>query len=243
MGESRYTFTVNTIGLLPAPAVLSSQFRPANDIVITIQSTDTEQRTSGTPIARVVVPHAEGAPNKMPALTPIWVHGAHYRPVSSIHPAPGSSGVYVLYDTAGVRLADISYRSGRVIPWPRRMCWTVQLPGSTRPIIGKVGTWYGWAIYLGTAPVWFLFALCTMLYDLFAGSASDWIISHPARVRWRMPGSGTVLEYRKVQSTYLLDPRRLDPRIGHAIALLHAWERGERALRNAYSSSTRYRWT
>lgn len=239
MGKSRYAFTVNTIGLLPTSALPPSQPQPQNDMVIAIQSTETDQHTNHTPIARVVVPHTEGAPDEMPTLTPIWVQGADYRPVNSIHPSPGSSGSYVLYDTDGRRLADISYHSGRVFPWPRRTRWTVQLPGSTRIITGKTGTWYGWALYAGTAPVWFLFALCTMLYDLFAGSASDWFVSQPARVRWRLPGSGTVLEYRKVGSAYLLDPNRLDPRIGHAIAILHAWERGHKAIRNAYSGSTR----
>ncbi|MFD3499254.1 hypothetical protein [Streptomyces sp. NPDC058678] len=76
-----------------------------------------------------------------------------------------------------------------------------------------------------TAPVWFLFALCALLYASFDGTTDDYSFRRPVRTRWRTPGTGTLLAYRGVSEVYRLTPRRLDVRLAYALAVLQTWDR------------------
>ncbi|CAM5478878.1 hypothetical protein SALBM311S_12842 [Streptomyces alboniger] len=75
-----------------------------------------------------------------------------------------------------------------------------------------------------TAPVWFLFALCAMVYAFFEGTTDDYSFKRPVRTRWRAHGTGTVLDYRGVSKVYRFHPGHLDARVAYALAVLQTWE-------------------
>ncbi|MGW1465024.1 hypothetical protein ACWCPT_11835 [Streptomyces sp. NPDC002308] len=139
---------------------------------------------------------------------------------------PVAPDVHEVRSPEGSSLAHVTRRAPRFLPWPRRTRWSVRFAGSSREATGRVGTWYAWLLYVVTAPVWFLFALCVTVYPFFDGTAEDGGFRSPTRTRWRLPGAGTVLDHRGAGKAYRHLSASLDTRVAYALAVLRTWERG-----------------
>lgn len=223
MDNSPYTFLVSGNNPVPVSDPRSLGLPPDADVRATIRSS-TARRPEDTPLARVIAPRsAERWSRKAPS--PFWIHdGPGGSPWCSVHPA--APDAYDVQAADGTPLARITHRPGRLLPWPRRVRWSAQLTGAPQPVTGRQGTSYAWLLYVVTAPVWFLFALCALLYAFFDGTTDDYTFGRPVRTRWRVPGTGTALDYRGVNKVYRYDPQRLDPRVAYALAVLQTWQRG-----------------
>ncbi|WP_308406646.1 hypothetical protein [Streptomyces sp. AC555_RSS877] len=222
MGTTPHTFLVaanNPVPVsdaqalgLPADAEMTSTIRLA-----------TARRPEDTPLARVFA--ARSAPRRSRSTPPpFWLHGGpDGRPWCSVHPA--APDTHDVHTPDGALLARISRRPGRLLPWPRRVRWSVRFTDTPRQVTGKEGTWYSWLVHVVTAPAWILFTLFALLYAFFDGTTDDHSFSQPARTRWLTPGAGTLLDYRGVREVYRLAPRGLDVRLAYALAVLQTWER------------------
>lgn len=123
---------------------------------------------------------------------------------------------FEVYSPEGAQTARISFRPGRLLPWPRRSRWTLQLTSGER-FVGKVGTWYGWTLSVGLSPLWVpLWLVIVVCFWLVEGPRD----SHgkPRSIRWSGTGEGWAMTYSS-RPGFRLDPRRLDFRIAYAQAL------------------------
>ncbi|MFJ4839323.1 hypothetical protein [Streptomyces sp. NPDC088746] len=138
---------------------------------------------------------------------------------------PIAPDVYEVCAADGTSVARVDRRAARILPWPpRRVRWSALLTGPQQSVTGPVGTWYAWLLYVVTAPIWFLFALCVMVYSLFDGTADDCNFWSPARTRWCTAGAGTLLDYRRLSKNYRYVAPSLDNRVAYALAVLRSWD-------------------
>ncbi|MDN3294791.1 hypothetical protein QWM81_12165 [Streptomyces ficellus] len=217
-----YSFVVSVNNPVPASDPRPLHLPPDAETASTIRLT-TARRREDTPQARVFTPRTVQRWSRQ-APVPFWIdNGRDGSPSCSVRPA--APDAYDVHAPDGTPLARITRRTGRLLPWPRRVQWSAQCISPPRTVTGRSGTWYAWLIYGVTAPVWFLAALGVAVYSFFAGEPDDDTIARPTRTRWRTPGAGTVLDYRGVNKIYRFDPQRLDARVAYALAVLHTWER------------------
>ncbi|MEU6239555.1 hypothetical protein [Streptomyces sp. NPDC047024] len=198
-------------GRLPQDAEMASTIRPPGS------------RPEETPFARVFAPRSTHRRSRQSPV-PFWIHnGADDTPFCSVRPV--APDVHDVLTAEGVPLARVTRRNGRLLPWPRRVRWTARLHPSSQQVTGREGTWYAWLVYVVTAPVWFLFVVCLMVYSYIDGSPDDDSFGRPSRTRWHVRGHGTVLDYRRISNTYRLRPQHLDLRLAYALAVLTTWYR------------------
>ncbi|MFD6274703.1 hypothetical protein ACFWFI_03845 [Streptomyces sp. NPDC060209] len=226
MDHTPYSFLVSVNNPVPVPDPAQAHLPPDAEMTSTIRLS-TPRRPEDTPLARVFTPRsAQRLGLQVPA--PFWIHcGPDSRLWCSVRSV--APDVYDVCTADGAPLATITRRAAGLLPWPRRARWSALITNAPRPVTGKVGTWYAWLIYVATAPVWLLFALCVMVYSFFDGTPDDHTFKSPCRTRWRAPGTGTALDYRGISKTYRLDPQRLDTRVAYALAVVQTWERAGRA--------------
>ncbi|MDX3383785.1 hypothetical protein PV682_20300 [Streptomyces niveiscabiei] len=221
MHDASYTFAVSVNNPVPlsGPPVPGLPADAEMGATVRLRA---PQRSEDPPLARVFAPRSAQAKGTVPL--PLWIHdGPSGGPWCSVRPA--AADTYDVHAPDGTPLARITRRPGRVLPWPRRVRWSARLTGAPDTVTGKEGTWYAWLIHTTTAPVWFLFALCMMLYAYFDGTTDDYTFGRPVRTRWRTPRTGLALDYRGLSKVYRCDPHRLDPRIAYALAVLQTYGR------------------
>ncbi|MFJ8871321.1 hypothetical protein ACIRD6_36925 [Streptomyces sp. NPDC102473] len=223
MDNTTHTFLVSRVNPVPVPKPRPAHLPPDADMTTTIRQS-TARRPEDTPVARVFTSRATERSGPRTPATPFWIHhGPDDTLWCSVRPV--AQDVYEVYAADGTSTARIDRRAARILPWPRRAQWSARTTGSPQPTTGRVGTWYAWLLYVVTAPLWILFALCVMVYSLFDGTADDNTFRTPARTRWRIAGAGTVLDYRGVSKTYRYASPSLDIRVAYALAVLQTWDR------------------
>ncbi len=178
-------------------------------------------------VARVQV--AQGAPRQGKKARPAFAVNSVYdgSPLCTVQPA--GEGEYEVYGGDGAALGRIARRGGAVLPWPRRVRWTVQLASSGESLGGKVGTWYAWLGIVVFVPFYALLWLIMTAYallHLLIGEKEDtsWDLGSPSRTLWRGAGSGTVIEHEG-NCVYRIGSPQVDHRLAYALAVLHAWDR------------------
>lgn len=223
MDNTTHTFLVSRVNPVPVPEPIPAHLPPDADMTATIRLSPAP-RTDDAPLARVITSRAAERSGRRAPAPPFWVH---HGPDDSLWCSvrPIAPDVYEVCSADGSSAARIDRRAARILPWPRRVRWSARLTGSQQSVTGPVGTWYAWLLYVVTAPIWLLFALCVMVYSLFDGAADDNTFRSPARTRWRTAGAGTVLDYRGISKTYRYVPPNLDIRVAYALAVLRAWDR------------------
>ncbi|MBY8866930.1 hypothetical protein [Streptomyces sennicomposti] len=222
MDNTAYTFVVSVNNPLPSPDPPPDHLPSDAEMASTIRLS-TARRPEDAPLAHVYAPRTT-EPYGRRTPSPAWIQfGPDGGSWCSVRPA--TPDVYDVHASDGAHLARITRRTGRLLPWPRRVRWSAQLTEPSRTVTGRVGTGYAWFAYAVTAPVWILFALCGMAYSFFDGTADDYTFRRPSRTRWRAPGAGTVLDRRGISKTYRFTPRHLDVRVAYALAVLQTWER------------------
>ncbi|MFF3498619.1 hypothetical protein [Streptomyces sp. NPDC003247] len=221
MDHNSYAFLISPNNPVPVSDPGSPGLPPDAEMTSTIRLS-TARRPEDAPLARVFTPRsAQGGNREAPS--PFWIHdGPGGRPWCSVHPVAPDG--YDVHAVDGTPLARISRRAGRLLPWPRRVRWSARLLDTPRPVTGKEGTWYAWLTYAVTAPFWFLFALCALVYAFFDGTTDDYTFKRPVRTCWRAQGAGTVLDYRGVSGLYHFEARHLDVRVAYALAVLQTRE-------------------
>ena len=158
---------------------------------------------------------------------PLWLYGGTdgaalgcLRPLTKDGATPARE--FEMYSPDGTQVALITFRPGRLLPWPRRGRWTVRL-GSGQKLVGKVGTWHAWTFWAILLPVWVPLWLVMFVYSLIEDGGWDSNSVKPKRVRWFGTDSAKALD-RRGKSAFHLDPQRLDFRIAYAQALAADWE-------------------
>ncbi|WP_234438924.1 hypothetical protein [Streptomyces sp. NRRL B-3229] len=186
--------------------------------------------TDGAPLAYVHVPQdaPKGGRQARPAFTLTGPNGA---PLSSVRSL--GDGVYEVYDGDGAPLGRITRRSGRTLPWPRRVRWSVQ-SARGEALTGEVGTRTAWAVFVLISPLYFLgWAVMAAQGSLWlllgekgeAKKEAAWEMEPPTWTRWRAAGEPEpAVEYRTGRR-YRLVATRLDHRLACAQAVLHVWDR------------------
>jgi hypothetical protein len=167
--------------------------------------------------------------------------GSQARPPFTLHdPAggallcsvrPAGRGMYDVYGADGAVIGRITRRDARVLPWPRRVRWSVAAAGGSGPLIGAVGTLRGWVTAVATAPLvfvvwlaWNAWALSHLLLGVAEFRKHYWRWSLPAvRTHWRGQGD-TDGSMDFLRTHYRLNGQCLDRRLAYAQAVLHAWD-------------------
>jgi len=220
--DNPYSFLISVNNPVPVPSPAPTHLPPGAEMASTIRLS-TAGRSEDAPLARIFTPPTTQRWSREKPV-PFWIHdGRDDRLLCSVHPA--APDVYDVHAADGAPPARVTRRSGRLLPWPRRVQWTVAPSGPARPVTGRVGTWYSWLLYVATAPAWFLYVLCATVYSFVDGSPDDSTFKSPARTRWRVHGANTALDYRGISRTYRFTARLLNPRLAYAVAVLHTWER------------------
>ncbi|MHC5903156.1 hypothetical protein ACVNF4_04470 [Streptomyces sp. S6] len=222
MHDTPYAFVVSVNNPVPVSGPSAAGLPADAELGATIRLR-TAQRPEDTPLARVFVPRSAPRGKGVVPL-PLAIHdGSSGGPWCSVRSA--APDTYDVHAPDGTHLARIDRRAGRLLPCPRRVRWSARLTGAPSVITGKEGTWYSWLIHVGTAPFWFLLALCMTLYAYVDGTTDDYTFGRPVRTRWRAPHLGTVLDHRGLSKVYRHTPRLLDSRIAYALAALQTLER------------------
>ena len=219
---SRYSFVVSRKNPGPAtvPAPMGLPADAEMQSTVRLQSAHRDD----VPLALVFRPRpTQGWSHQAPVQ--FWIHGGPGgEPLCSVQPA--GPGVFDVHAADGAPLARITRRSTRLLPWPRRVRWSVTVPATPRPLTGKVGTWYSWFLYLATSLLWLPLLLILAVYTwLEDGVGLGDRLTGPTRTRWHARGFGTALDYRGLNRVYHYRPQLLDLRIAYALAVLHAWDR------------------
>jgi hypothetical protein len=185
----------------------------------------------GGPLAYVHVPQdaSKGGRQARPRFT---VSGPNGEPLLSVRPAGG--GMYEVHDGDGAPLGRITRRAGRILPWPRRVRWSVQPAQGGEPLAAEVGTRKAWAVFVLISPLyfgcWAVMAAQGAIWLLLgekgeAKKEAAWEMEPPTWTRWRSAGDPDVaIEYRTGR-TYRFASPRLDPWLACAQAVLHVWDR------------------
>ncbi|MBA2944937.1 hypothetical protein H1D24_03620 [Streptomyces sp. PSKA28] len=188
----------------------------------------------GNRLAYVHVPH--DAPKRgRTARPPFTVTGPNGELLCSVQPAGG--GVYDVYGGDGAALGRITRSRGRLLPWPRRVRWTVQAGGAPvgQSLTGTVGTGKGWTAMVLLSPLYFVaWAIMAAqgLVLLLIGEKDEakkeaaWELEPPSRTQWRAAGDPEVAIDYRIGGVYRLASPRLDQRLAYAQAVLHVWDRG-----------------
>ncbi|MFQ6141688.1 hypothetical protein ACLMNJ_01245 [Streptomyces seoulensis] len=234
MDKLSYAFVVTVINPVPVSASPPGHLPPDAEMNSVIRLS-TARLPEDAPLARVYASRTtHRLDNQNPV--PFWIHlGPDSGSWCSVRPV--APDAYDVHAADGARLARITRRAARLLPWPRRARWSAQLTSPSQSVTGNVGTWYAWLAYVVTAPVWILFALCGMAYSFFDGTADDYTFRGPSRTRWRTRGAGTVLDRRGISKTYRFAGRGLDVRVAYALAVLQTWQRGRQPARDRQVSS------
>lgn len=198
MPAARYAFTVASNcpvlmgGLVDERADLA-RFPPGTETAATLELSGADPHPS--PLARVHTPRTDERWSlRSPA--PFWIHDANGGPLCSLRPV--AANVFEVSGADNAPLVRMTYRPGRVLPWPRRPRWTVAAcDGPSPEITGRAGTWYAWLAYVLTFPAWLVIALVTLVYALLDGDPAD--------------------------KVYRVAPRHIDIRIAYPLAVLHDW--------------------
>ena len=187
--------------------------------------------TNGETLAYVHVPQnaPKGGRQARPAFT---VTGPNGQPLGSVRPL--GDGVYEVQGGDGVPLGRITRRGGRILPWPRRVRWSVQPAQGGEPLVGEVGTSKAWTVFVLISPLYFVCwavmsaqgALWLLLGEKGeAKKESAWELEPPTWTRWRSAeGPEPAIEYQTGRKYRLAAPR-LDHRLAYAQAVLHVWDR------------------
>ncbi|MFF4783781.1 hypothetical protein ACFY3E_21065 [Streptomyces griseorubiginosus] len=187
--------------------------------------------TNGEPLAYVHVPRdaPNGGRQTRPAFT---LTGPDGQPLTSVRSL--GDGVHEVYGGDGTPLGRIIRQSGRTLPWPRRVRWSVQPAHGGAPLTGEVGTRTAWAVFVLISPLYFLcwavMAAQASLWLLLgekgeAKKEAAWEMEPPTWTRWCAADEPEpAMEYRTGRK-YLLDATRLDHRLAYAQAVLHVWDR------------------
>ncbi len=188
--------------------------------------------TGGSRLAYVHVPQ-DAPKGGRKARPPFTVTGLNGELLCSVRPVGG--GVYDVHGSDGAAIGRITRRSGLVLPWPRRVHWTVQSAQGGEPLAGKVGTVKGWVamslgfpLYFAAWAVMAVQGLVLLLIGDKRGAKEDsaWELEPPCRTQWRTSaGPEAVIDYR-TGGVYRLSSPRLDHRLLYAQAVLHVWDRG-----------------
>ncbi|MFD5592083.1 hypothetical protein [Streptomyces griseorubiginosus] len=190
-----------------------------------------EPGPEGAPLAYVHVPQnaPKGGRQARPAFT---VTGPNGEPLGSVRPV--GDGVYEVYGGDGALLGRITRRSGRTLPWPRRVRWSVRPAQGGAPLTGEVGTRRAWAVFVLISPLYFLcWAVMAAQGSLWlllgekgeAKKEAAWEMEPPTWTRWRAADEPeAAIEYRTGRKYRLAAPR-LDHRLAYAQAVLHVWDR------------------
>lgn len=203
----------------------------AGEQTVTIRSAD--EGMSGNALAYVHVPQ-DAPKGGRRARPPFTVSGRDRELLCSVRPAGG--GVYDVYGGDGAPIGRITRRSGRFLPWPRRVRWSMESAFGGEPLAGKVGTVKGWIAMVLLSPfacaIWAVMAAQASLLLLIgekreAKREAAWELEPPCRTRWSTPGGGeqsVAVDYRD-GGLYRLSSPRLDHRLVYAQAVLHVWDR------------------
>jgi hypothetical protein len=187
--------------------------------------------TKGEPVAYVHVPQdaPKGGRQARPQFT---VSGPNGEPLSSVRSVGG--GVYEVHGGDGALIGRITRRAGRILPWPRRVHWSVQPAGSGEPLTGEVGTRRAWTVFVLISPLyfvcWAVMAAQGSLWLLLgekgeAKKEAAWEMEPPTWTRWRSADQADVVVEYQTGRKYRLAAPRLDHRLAYAQAVLHVWDR------------------
>ncbi|MGW0708762.1 YrhB domain-containing protein [Streptomyces sp. NPDC002643] len=172
-------------------------------------------------LARVFASRS-GQPGVREAPSPFWiVDGPSDARWCSVRPV--APDVHDVHAADGTHLGTVTRRAGRVLPWPRRVRWSVRLTATPLSVTGKEGTWYAWFLYVALSPVLFLFVLFLRVGSFFDGQLMEDYSFRPVRTRWHLRGYGMALDYRGIEQIYRFAPRLLDARVAYALAVLQTW--------------------
>ncbi|MET7689629.1 hypothetical protein ABZT06_16905 [Streptomyces sp. NPDC005483] len=187
--------------------------------------------TDGRPLAYVHVPQ-DAPKGGRRARPPFTVSGPNGEPLGSVRSV--GDGVYEVYGGDGAPIGRITRRGGRILPWPRRVQWSVQATQGIAPLVGEVGTSKAWVVFVLISPLyfvcWAVMAAQGALWLLLgekgeAKKEAAWEMEPPTWTRWRSDGEPDVaIEYQTGRKYRLASPR-LDHRLAYAQAVLHVWDR------------------
>ncbi|KUM73680.1 hypothetical protein AQI84_22500 [Streptomyces griseorubiginosus] len=163
--------------------------------------------------------------------TTVQQTGPDGQPLTSVRSL--GDGVHEVYGGDSAPLGRITRRSGRTLPWPRRVRWIVQ-PAQGEALTGQVGTRTAWTVFVLISPLYFLcWAVMAAQGSLWlllgekgeAKKEAAWEMEPPTWTRWCAADEPEpAMEYRTGRK-YLLDATRLDHRLAYAQAVLHVWDR------------------
>ncbi|MFJ6390655.1 hypothetical protein ACIQJT_23945 [Streptomyces sp. NPDC091972] len=187
--------------------------------------------TEGEPLAYVHVPR-DAPKGGRQARPPFTVSGPKAEPLCSIRSS--GPGAYEVYGDDGAPIGWITRRGGRILPWPRRVRWSVRPVGGGPSVDGVVGTRKGWTVFLLISPLyfacWAVMAAQGAVWLLLgekgeARKEAAWEMEPPTWTRWcAADEQDVVVEYR-TGHVYRLAASRLDRRLAYAQAVLHVWDR------------------
>ncbi|MET8077194.1 hypothetical protein [Streptomyces sp. NPDC005303] len=226
-------------GQAPAPAetvihVPNKRLRRYDKAAPGEPTTTVQQAGPGTqdqPLAYVHVPQdaPKGGRRTRP---PFTVSGPNGEPLSSVRSV--GDGVYEVYGGDGAPIGRITRRAGRILPWPRRVQWSVEPVQGGGALVGEVGTSKAWAVFVLISPLYFVLwavmaaqgALWLLLGEKSeAKKEAAWEMEPPTWTRWRWDSEpDAAIEYQTGRK-YRLASARLDHRLAYAQAVLHVWDR------------------
>lgn len=164
-----------------------------------------------------------------------WLQLRHWCEVREEYPfsiyltAPGNAlmcrveaadGTHQIHAADGTLLARTTRYKSRVLPWPRRARWELQVPGQDTPfgaVEGSLMTWILYSIFFPSLVAFYLaIAILSDSDGIYLG-----LPSRPSRTKWRTARSRCGLDFRK--HGYHTNPEELDHRIAYAQAVIHQW--------------------
>ncbi|AZQ37821.1 hypothetical protein EJ357_33795 [Streptomyces cyaneochromogenes] len=202
---------------------------PAGEPTVTIRSVD--PATKGNAIAYVHVP-PDAPKGGRTARPPFHISGLQGEVLCSVRAV--GEGAYDVHGGDGTVIGRITRRGGRVLPWPRRVQWTLQPATRAEPLTAKRGSAGGWVAWsLLGFPLYLVFWVVSAAQGLLlllvgdkeeAKKESAWELEPPSRAVWHPSGgSGAVVDYRG-GSVFHIESQRLDLRLAYAQAVLHMWD-------------------
>ncbi|MEU9169936.1 hypothetical protein AB0D34_19360 [Streptomyces sp. NPDC048420] len=121
----------------------------------------------GEPLAYVQVPR-DAPKGGRRARPPFTVSGPDGEPMVSVRSF--GEGGYEVYGGDGAPIGRITRRGGRILPWPRRVRWSVQPAGGGESPAGEVGTRRAWTVFALISPLYFL------CWAVMAAQGAIWLL-------------------------------------------------------------------